>query len=101
MAGVGHLQARQLLEVAVHLFGETPEKARPVGRSHLPPGGKGRCRPGDGHVGFLLRGQRNGSNDLFGGRVEDSAHSLSNPRNRSQSVTAASKLSTSTLAMFT
>ena len=87
------LERRQLASRRVDGPGEPPEQAGAVGRRDPGPGGPGRGRPVDRPVGLRGREPRDGPDELLRRRVEDrrrGGHSRSKPRNRSQSVTAAS-----------
>ena len=71
VAGVGHLERGQLLEVGVDGGGEAPEQAGPVARRHGPPGVEGGGGPCDGGVGLLRRQALDLGDDLAGGGVAD------------------------------
>ncbi len=108
MAGAAHLQLREVLDVRVDHLGEPPQQPTAVGRGEGRPLALGRRCALDGPVGLLDVGELDGLDDLLGRRVEDvvgvllaHGHSLSNPRKRSQSVTADSKAASSTSAAFT
>ena len=71
MAGVGHLERGQLLDVGVDGGGEAPEQAGPVPGRHGPPGLEGGGGPCDGGVGLLGGQALDGGDDLAGGWVAD------------------------------
>lgn len=114
MAGLADLDPGQFFEVVVDGDGEAAQEPGAVaGRESGPP----RLRPGgpyDGGVHVLRGGGRDGGDDLLGGRIEylelvcgllgllgqEGPHMRSKERRSSQSVTAASKASSSTRAML-
>lgn len=118
MAGLGDLQAGQFLGVGVDDGGEAAQQPRAVGGGRGGPAGLGDGGPYDGGVDLLQGGGRHRGHDLAGGGVEDLVlggvgrvvgaglvghvvpHRRSKERRSSQSVTAASKASTSTRAML-
>ena len=55
VAGVGHLEGGQLVEVGVDGGGEAAQQAGPVPRGHGPPGLEGGGGPRDGGVGLARR----------------------------------------------
>ena len=55
VAGVGHLEGGQLVEVGVHGGGEAAQQAGPVPRRHGAPVLEGGRRPGDGRVDLARR----------------------------------------------
>ena len=101
MPGTAHLQLRQLVEVGVHDGGEAAQQPGAIRGRDRTPGGPRGDGPGDGLVHLRDIERLDLGDDLLGRGVEDlvRAHqNRSNPRLRSQSVTAASKASSSTSA---
>ena len=70
VAGVGHLELRQLLDVGVDLLGEPAQQASAVGRVDRPPGRQRSGGAGDRGVGLLGGRGRDGRQHLLGGRVD-------------------------------
>ena len=105
VAGAAHLQLRQLVDVGVDDGGEAAQQPGPVrGRDRTPgrPRGDG---PGDGRVHLRDVERLDLGDDLLGRGVEDLVQcrrrplrTARTPAVRSQSVTAASKASSSTSA---
>ena len=102
LAGVAHLQLGQALPLGVEAFGQPAQQPGPVGRGDRPPALERGRGPSDGGVGVGLGGSLQPLDHGLGGRVADleQGHSRSKPRNRSQSVTAVSNASSSTVAML-
>jgi hypothetical protein len=102
LAGVAHLQLGQALALGVQPLGQPAQEPRPVGRGDRPPALERGRGPLDGGVGVGGGGGLQPIDHRPGGRVGhlEQGHRRSKPRNRSQSVTAASKASSSTVAMF-
>ncbi len=108
--GVAHLELGQFLQVVLDLLGEAPQQPPAVGRRDLPPRVERPPGPRHGSIGLRDVGERDGGDDLLGGRVDDvvgpvvrrrgEAHNRSNPRKRSQSVTDRPKAASSTAAML-
>ncbi len=71
VAGVGHFEPGQLVEVGVHGGGEAPEQAGPVAGCHRPPGLEGGGGPADGSVGLLGAQPGDVGQDLAGGGIAD------------------------------
>ncbi len=109
VAGLADLQQGQFLEVVVDGGGEAAQQAGAVAGREGGPAGLGPRGPYDGGVDVGLGGAGDGGDDLLGRRVQDvecvlvrheGPHMRSKERRSSQSVTAASKASTSTRAML-
>ncbi len=115
MAGLAHLQEGQFLGVAVDGGGEPAQQPGPVGGGEGGPAALGGGGAADGGVHVGGGGGGDGGEEFAGGRVEDGEfgravcgcgvghavpHMRSKERRSSQSVTAASKASSSTRAMF-
>ena len=101
MAGAPDLQLRQLVDVGVDDRGEAAQQPGPVRGRDRTPGGPRGDGPGDGLVDLRGVERLDLGDDLLGRGVEDlvrTHQNRSNPRLRSQSVTAASKASSSTSA---
>ena len=71
VAGVGHLELRQLLEVGVHRGGEASQQAGPVTRGDGPPALEGGRGPGDGGVSLLGARPLDGDDELSSCGVAD------------------------------
>jgi hypothetical protein len=104
LAGVARLEHGELLLRLGERVGQLEEQRRArVGRHRAPPRQR-RLGPRDGLVGLRDTGAGDLLEHRLGGRLEDLqrpvAHSRSNPRKRSQSVTAAPKAASSTSAML-
>ena len=96
VTGVGHLELRELLDVVVDHLTEAAKQPRAVTRRDVTPGGERRVRTRDEGVDLLDRG-RGDIGDLRPTHgADDGGHRRSNPRYRSQSVTARPKASNST-----
>src|ERR1700755_1490406 len=88
--------------MAVHKGGELSQQRGPLPRRRPPPGRKGSRGALDGGVRVGFRSEFDALDHFFRGRIDDivDSHSRSNPRNISQSVTAASKAASSTRGAF-
>lgn len=118
MPGLADLQPGEFLTVFVDDDGEPAQKPGPVAGCQRGPPELRPARPQDGGVHIGRGGGRDGGDDLLGGRVEhvelvdggelrlvrlvrqEGPHMRSKERRSSQSVTAASKASSSTRAML-
>jgi hypothetical protein len=104
--GLPALRASSTDELLVRLLQsarEPVQQPRPVAGREVAPAGNGRLRPRDGGVGLLDARSGHLLEHRLGGGLEDLqrvAHSRSNPRTRSQSVTAAWNAFSSTSAML-
>ena len=104
--GAAHLQVGQLVDVGVDHGGEPAQQPGPVGRRDRPPGRPRRDGAGDGGVHLRDVERLDLGDDVLGRRIDDGVQchvivpdqNRSNPRRRSQSVTAASNASSSTSA---
>lgn len=109
MAGLADLQPRQFLDVVVHDGGEAAQQPGPVGGGGGRPAALGPGGSRHGRVDVVGEGAGDGGDDFLGGRVQHIEfvrlrqvvpHMRSKERRSSQSVTAASKASSSTRAML-
>ena len=80
MAGVGHLELRELLDVIVNHLAEAAQQARAVTRAHRAPGGESFVRTLDDGV-RLLHGRSGDIGNLRPSHgADDGGHRRSNPR---------------------
>ena len=107
VAGFGDLQEGQFLGVFVDADGEAAQQAGAVAGCQGGPGALGGRGPCDGGVHLGDGGGGDGGDELLGRRIQDAVfvvhgvpHRRSKERRSSQSVTAASKASSSTRAML-
>ena len=101
LAGVARLEHRQRLQLAGQRVGQPVQQRRAVARRDRAPGRVGRLGAGDRRVRLLDPRAGDLGQDRLGGGLEDrERHSRSNPRVRSQSVTAAPKARSSTSALL-
>ena len=101
LAHVARLEQGQLLEAILDLIGEPREQPSPIARCNGPPGRERRARSGHRGIGLRHPGLWQLGEHVLGRRLDHrDAHRRSNPRTRSQSVTAALKEASSTSALL-
>lgn len=123
MPGLADLQLGEFFQMFIDNDGEPAQQPGPLTGRESGPSDLSLRAPYDGGVHVCHSGTRNGGEDLFGGRIEDpklvligrkgpqvrlgsrlgqrrTPHMRSKERRSSQSVTAASKASSSTRAML-